>query len=55
MNKTEIKIIKQMLINQLATTEKMWDEKRPHAEIVGYLQGTIKSTINILDNKLQQK
>ena len=51
MNKTE----KTALVNSLQVfldeSEKMWKEGKPHAQIVGYLQGTVKTIISVLEEK----
>jgi len=52
MKKTEIEVIIEALKKQLNTTEEMWNNKEPHAQIVGYLQGTIKGVIGHLETKL---
>lgn len=54
MKKVEIKVLVELLDEQLVITNKMWDEKRPHAEIVGYLQGTIKAVRGHLNNNLEK-
>jgi hypothetical protein len=44
--------IAKALEEQLATSEQMWnDGEYSHAYIVGYLQGTIKATIENLKEK----
>lgn len=35
----------------LDESEKMWKEGKPHAQIVGYLQGTVKTAIDHLKDK----
>ena len=49
MNKKEKQFIINYLQKNLDESEKMWDEGKPHAQIVGYLQGTIKTLINSLE------
>ena len=49
MSKKNNKFIINYLQNNLDESEKMWVEKLPHAQIIGYLQGTIKSLINSLE------
>ena len=49
MNKKEKQFIINYLQKNLDESEKMWDEKTPRAQIVGFLQGTIKSLINSLE------
>jgi hypothetical protein len=51
MTKNKQQIIKESLENFLKESEKMWDEKVPHAQIVGFLQGTIKGTISHLSEE----
>jgi hypothetical protein len=53
MNNIEIEILRNSLKLQLDETEKMWNEKVPHAQIIGYLQGTIKGVLGFLDTKLK--
>ena len=53
MKKAEIKVLVDLLDEQLVITNKMWDEKRPHADIVGYLQVTIKAIRGHLNNNLK--
>ena len=48
MNGKEKQNIKESLMLFLNESEKMWDEKIPHAQIVGFLQGTIKGVISHL-------
>jgi hypothetical protein len=52
MKKIEIEVIIEALKKQLNTTEEMWNNKESHAQIVGYLQGTIKGVIGHLETKL---
>ena len=40
------------LRKQLDTTEQMWNNKESHAQIVGYLQGTVKGVISHLETKI---
>lgn len=49
MTKTEMKSLKKALEKFLNESERMWNEKKPHAQIVGFLQGTIKETIYHLE------
>jgi hypothetical protein len=53
MNKYEIEVLKETLEKQLIEVQKMWDNKEPHAMIVGYLQGTVKGVISHLETKLK--
>jgi|TARA_B110000908_G_C9884239_1_gene283931 hypothetical protein len=46
--KMKLFIIK-YLQTDLDESEKMWNEGNPPAQIVGYLQGTIKALINSLE------
>ena len=52
MNKIEIEVIIETLRNQLNATEEMWNNKESHAQIVGYLQGTVKGVISHLETKI---
>lgn len=53
MKKEEIKTIITYLQKQLDESEKMFREgEESHAYILGYLQGTIKMTIDDLEDKL---
>ncbi len=49
MDKKMEKFIINYLQKNLDESVQMWDDKKPHAQIVGYLQGTIKSLINSLE------
>ena len=49
MNKKEKLFIINYLQKNLDESEKMWNEELPRAQIVGYLQGTIKALINSLE------
>lgn len=53
MNKAEIKTLIEMLKVQLNETNKMWSEGESHAMIVGFLQGTVKCTIEHLETKVK--
>jgi hypothetical protein len=52
MNKYEIEVVIEALRKQLDTTEQMWNNKESHAQIVGYLQGTVKGVISHLETKI---
>ena len=52
MKKTEIEVVIEALRKQLNATEEMWNNKESHAQIVGYLQGTIKGVISHLETKI---
>ncbi len=52
MNKIEIEVVIEALRKQLDTTEQMWNNKESHAQIVGYLQGTVKGVISHLETKI---
>ena len=52
MSKYEIEVVIEALRKQLDTTEEMWNNKEPHAQIVGYLQGTVKGIISHLETKI---
>ena len=54
MKKEEIKVLVELLDEQLAVTNKMWDDKESHAMIIGYLQGTIKAVRGHLNNNLEK-
>jgi len=45
MNKKEEQFVIDYLQKNLDESEKMWNEKTPHPQIIGYLQGTIKSIL----------
>jgi len=51
MNKTEKTALANSLQVFLDESEKMWKEGKPHAQIIGYLQGTVKTTISVLEEK----
>ena len=48
MNKKEKQFIINYLQKNLDESEKMWNEELPRAQIVGFLQGTLKSLIHSL-------
>ena len=52
MNKYEIEVVIEALRKQLTETEQMWNDKTSHAQIVGYLEGTIKGIISHLETKI---
>jgi hypothetical protein len=52
MKKYEIETLINALQKQLNTTEEMWNNKESHAQIVGYLTGTIKGVIGHLETKI---
>ena len=52
MNKYEIEVVIEALRKQLNATEEMWNNKESHAQIVGYLQGTVKGVISHLETKI---
>ena len=41
----------QVFLNE---SEKMWEEDKPHAQIIGYLQGTVKTAILHLEDIKKQ-
>ena len=49
MNKKEKLFIINYLQKNLDESEKMWEDGTERAQIVGYLQGCIKSLINTLE------
>jgi len=49
MNKKEKLFIINYLQKNLDESEKMWNEELPRAQIVGFLQGTLKSLIYTLE------
>ena len=51
MNKTEKTVLANSLQVFLDESEKMWKEGKPHAQIIGYLQGTVKTIISVLEEK----
>ena len=48
MNKKEKLFIINYLQKNLDESEKMWNEELPRAQIVGFLQGTLKALIHSL-------
>lgn len=48
MNKKEQNEFAKSLQTFLDESEKMWKDGKPHAQIVGFLQGTVKTAINQL-------
>jgi len=48
MNKKEQKLLVEELRGFLDKSEEMWKDGKPHAQIVGFLQGTIKMVVNHL-------
>ena len=50
MNKTEKTALANSLQVFLDESEQMWKEGKPHAQIVGFLQGTVKNIISHLEN-----
>ena len=50
MNKTEKIALANSLQTFLDESEQMWKEGKPHAQIVGFLQGTVKNIISHLEN-----
>lgn len=52
MKKYEIEVLIETLKKQLNTTEEMWNNKENHAQIIGYLQGTVKGIIGHLETKI---
>ena len=54
MKKYEIEVLIETMRNNLAESEKQWNDKAiSHAQIVGYLQGTIKGVISHLETKIK--
>ena len=51
MNKKKQQVLAEVLEAELAASEQMWKEGKPHAYIVGYLQGLIKTTIKELKDQ----
>ena len=49
MDKKIEKLIINYLQKNLDESEKMWNDETSRAQIVGYLQGTIKALINSLE------
>lgn len=54
MKQYEIEAVIEALQNQLDESEKMWNDKVSHAQIIGYLQGTVKGIINHLESKVKK-
>ena len=52
MKEYEIKVLIEALTKNLNESEQMWNDNLPHAQIVGYLQGTIKGIISHLETKV---
>ena len=53
MKKYEIEVLIETMQKNLAESEEMWNGKEiSHAQIVGYLQGTIKGVISHLETKI---
>lgn len=50
MNKKEQKSLADSLQIFLDESEQMWKDGAPHAQIVGFLQGTVKTIINHLED-----
>jgi hypothetical protein len=50
MNKIEKTSLANSLQVFLDESEQMWKEGKPHAQIVGFLQGTVKNIISHLEN-----
>ena len=50
MTKSEKKIYAQYMRDAVAAADKMWDDKAPHAMIIGYLQGTLKGIAAMLES-----
>jgi hypothetical protein len=48
MNKKEKEALANSIQVFLDQSEKMWQDGIPHAQIVGFLQGTVKTVINHL-------
>lgn len=46
------KILAKELQKQLEYSEQKWNEGTSHAQIIGYLQGTLKTAIKYLNNEL---
>lgn len=53
MKQYEIEILIEALKANLASSDQQWNNKEPHAQIVGYLQGTIKGVISHLEGKIK--
>ena len=54
MKQYEIKALVEVLQNQINESEKMWKEEVSHAQIIGFLRGTIKAAITMLDAKIEK-
>ena len=51
MNKTNKKILAEMLRNQIEVADKMFENhEQEYAHIIGYLQGVIKIAVNTLED-----
>lgn len=53
MKKHEIEAVIAALTKNLNESEQMWKDNLPHAQIVGYLQGTIKGVVSCLEAKAE--
>jgi hypothetical protein len=51
MDKHELEVFIEVLQNSVNTSEEMWRKEISHAEIIGYLQGSIKGTVTVLKDK----
>lgn len=51
MDKHELEVFIEVLQNSVNTSEEMWRKGISHAEIIGYLQGSIKGTVTVLKDK----
>lgn len=49
MTEREKQILVEVMRNAIEDSDAMWSEGKSHAEIVGFLQGTIKAIASILD------
>ena len=56
MKKSQIKTLIKLIEKQLKETDTMFrDQSQPHAYIVGYLQGTLKTIQEELQQQIEQK
>lgn len=51
MNNQEKTTLANSLQTFLDESEKMWNDGKPHAQIVGFLQGTVKTAISVLKDR----
>lgn len=50
MTKEDLKKVADYIREQIVITDQMWSNNTPHAQIIGYLQGTLKGIAVVLDD-----